>query len=395
MKFFFFHLMPYAHLDLDYDKTYPGAYLTLPNSYYDPKKGAQLYHRYLDELELADRLGFDGVCVNEHHQTAYGMMPAPNLLAGALTRSVKNATICVLGRALPITDNPISIAEEFAMLDNLAEGRFIAGFVRGLGTEYHASMANPSFSHARFHEAHDLIVRAWTETGPFAFDGKHYRYQYVNLWPRPYQTPHPPIWIPSQGSRETYEWAAHPDRKYTYLITFNPAEAVKRNLDAYARQCETYGYECSPGQLGWALPIYVAETDEIANREAANHIEVFFNKFINSPAEYKLPPGYSSMASYKYVMETKFKVREQFLTHETLTGNGMFVCGSPETVTEILARRFDEMGYGNLVCMLQFGTLPRELTEKSMTLFANEVMPKLRHLGEESEARLAAASAAQ
>ncbi len=125
----------------------------------------------------------------------------------------------------------------------------------------------------------------------------------------------------------------HPDRKYTYLITFNPAEAVKRNLDAYARQCETYGYECSPDQLGWALPIYVAETDEAANREAAHHIEVFFNKFINSPAEYKLPPGYSSMASYKYVMETKFKVREQFLSHEALTGNGMFVCGSPETVS--------------------------------------------------------------
>ena len=167
---------------------------------------------------------------------------------------------------------------------------------------------------------------------------------------------------------------------------------MKRNLDAYARQCETYGYECSPGQLGWALPIYVAETDEAANREAANHIEVFFNKFIASPAEYKLPPGYSSMASYKYVMETKFKVREQFLTHETLTGNGMFVCGSPETVTEILSRRFDEMGYGNLVCMLQFGTLPRDLTEKSMTLFANEVMPKLRHLGEQSPAPLAASA---
>ena len=94
-------------------------------------------------------------------------------------------------------------------------------------------------------------------------------------------------------------------------------------------------------------------------------------------------------------METKFKVREQFLTHETLTGNGMFVCGGPETVSEILARRFDEMGYGNLVCMLQFGTLPRELTEKSMTLFADKVMPKLRHLGEENEARLAAASAAR
>ncbi len=382
MKFFFFHLMPYAHLDLDYDADYEAAYLTLPNSYYDPRLGHGLYHRYLDELELADALGFDGVCVNEHHQTAYGMMPAPNVLAGALSRSIKNGKVCVLGRALPITDNPLTIAEEFAMLDNLTGGRFIAGFVRGLGTEYHASMANPSFSHARFHEAHDLIVRAWTETGPFAFDGKHYRFNYVNLWPRPYQEPHPPIWIPSQGSRETYEWAAHPDRRYTYLITFNPAEAVKRNLDAYVRQAGEYGYEAEPGQLGWALPVYVAETDEIAAREAAPHIEAFFNKFVRSPAEYKLPPGYSSMASYRYVMETKFKVREQFLSYRTLTGNGMFVCGSPQTVKEILAQRFDEMGYGNLVTMLQFGTLPRALTEKNLRLFADEVMPALRPLGE-------------
>ncbi len=135
-------------------------------------------------------------------------MPAPNLLAGALTRSVKNARICVLGRALPITDNPLSIAEEFAMLDNLAEGRFIAGFVRGLGTEYHASMANPSFSHARFHEAHDLIVRAWSETGPLRLRRQALPLPLRQYLARPYQTPHPPIWIPSQGSRETYEWAA-------------------------------------------------------------------------------------------------------------------------------------------------------------------------------------------
>ncbi len=243
-------------------------------------------------------------------------------------------------------------------------------------------MADPSFSHARFQEAHDLIVCAWTEIGPFAFDGKHYRYSYVNFWPRPYQPPHPPIWIPSQGSRETYEWAAHPERRYTYLITFNPAEALKRNLDAYVRQAGEYGYRAEPGQLGWVLPVYVAETDRIAAREAAPHIEAFFNKFVRLPAEYKLPPGYSSMTSCRYVMETKFKVREQFLSYEILTGNGMFVCSSPQIVRDLLARRFDEMGYGNLVTMLQFGALPRELTEKNLRLFAGEVMPALRPLGE-------------
>ena len=86
------------------------------------------------------------------------------------------------------------------MLDNLSKGRIIAGFVRGIGSEYHSSGTNPYFSHERFHEAHDLIIKAWTEPGPFAFDGNHFSLQYVNLWPRPYQSPHPPVWIPSQGS---------------------------------------------------------------------------------------------------------------------------------------------------------------------------------------------------
>ncbi len=382
MKFFFFHLMPYAHLDLDYDKEFEAAYITLPNSFYDPKRGHALYERYLDELELADALGFDGICVNEHHQTAYGMMPSPNLLAAALARRTARARICVLGRALPLAANPLVIAEEFAMLDNMTAGRFIAGFVRGLGSEYHASSVNPAFSLERFREAHDLIVRAWSETGPFHFEGKHYHFQYVNPWPRPYQTPHPPIWIPSQGSTETVEWAAHPDRKYTYLITYSPVDSVIRNMAAYRAQCEAYGYRCAPEQLGWAVPIYVAETDEIAAREARPHIEAFFNKFLRAPVEYKLPPGYSSMGSFKRVMEQKYKIREGFMSFDMLTGSGMLICGGPATVAERLAGYQAEMGLANLIATLQFATLPRELTEKNLRLFAQEVMPLLKPLGE-------------
>src|SRR5262249_55111758 len=161
---------------------------------------AGLYHRYLDELEFADRLGFDGVVLNEHHQTPYGMMPAPGVLAGALTARVKRAKIAILGRALPLLSNPLTVAEEYAMLDNLSRGRFIAGFVRGIGAEYHAMGVNPVESQERFLEAHDLIMRAWSEPGPFRFNGKHYQFNYVNTWPRPYQNPHPPVWIPSQGS---------------------------------------------------------------------------------------------------------------------------------------------------------------------------------------------------
>ena len=87
MKVFNFHLMPYRHADLDAIEKNGSAWVTYPNSDYDPKKGAELYHEYLDQMELADELGFDGVCLNEHHQTAYGMMPTPGPLAGAPARS--------------------------------------------------------------------------------------------------------------------------------------------------------------------------------------------------------------------------------------------------------------------------------------------------------------------
>lgn len=224
MKFFNFHLMPYAELDVSKIRDHGSAWVTFPNSHYDPLVGSKLYNRFLDELEYADQIGFDGVCVNEHHQTAYGLMPIPGVLAGALARSVKRAQVAIIGRALPLVNNPLNIAEEFAMLDNISEGRFIAGFVRGIGAEYHSTGVNPAESLARFQEAHDLIVRAWTETGPFEFDGEFYHHKYVNLWPRPYQNPHPPIWVPSQGSAETIAWAAQ--HKYTYCQTLGAIKTV-------------------------------------------------------------------------------------------------------------------------------------------------------------------------
>ena len=233
MKFFNFHLMPYAAADLEAIAQNGSAWVTYSNTHYDPEKGAELYQDYLDQMEFADQLGFDGVCLNEHHQTAYGLMPVPAVIAGALSRSVKRAKIAVLGRALPLVNNPLVIAEEYAMLDNITRGRLIAGFVRGIGAEYHASGVNPAQSQERFNEAHDLIVRAWTEPGPFAYAGKHYQFRYVNPWPRPYQTPHPPIWIPSQGSASTIRWAAQ--QRYTYCQTLSPDRGRGAFLPALPR----------------------------------------------------------------------------------------------------------------------------------------------------------------
>jgi alkanesulfonate monooxygenase SsuD/methylene tetrahydromethanopterin reductase-like flavin-dependent oxidoreductase (luciferase family) len=374
MKFFNFHLMPYAHADLKEIGRLGTAWVTYPNSHYDPEKGAELYHDYLDQMEFADQLGFDGVCLNEHHQTAYGLMPIPGVLAGALARSVKRAKIAILGRALPLTNNPLNIAEEYAMLDNLTRGRLIAGFVRGIGAEYHSSGVNPAFSQARFAEAHDLIVRAWTEPGPFAYAGKHYQFRYVNVWPRPYQSPHPPIWIPSQGSSSTIRWAAR--MRYTYCQTLSPIAAVARFFQLYRDEADKAGYEASADQLAWSNTIYVGETDKKALREARPHLEALVNYFLKMPTEMLLPPGYTDVTSMKRVRAVKVTGKTQSI--EELIASGVVIVGGPETVRQKLAEYQDLAGFNTSLTKTQFGTLPNEMARANMTAIAEEIMPHFR-----------------
>jgi alkanesulfonate monooxygenase SsuD/methylene tetrahydromethanopterin reductase-like flavin-dependent oxidoreductase (luciferase family) len=377
MKFILFHLMPYADLDPAAAAETDMVWVKLPNRHFDPQAGHRLYNRYLDELEYGEVLGYDGLAVNEHHQTAYGLMPSPAVTAAALARRTTRAKIAILGNALPLRSNPLTIAEEHAMIDVISGGRLISGFVRGIGAEYHTFDVNPTESLERFAEAHDLIIQAWTRPGPFEFRGKYYRQNYVNPWPRPFQSPHPPIWIPSQGSTETIEWASHPDRRYTYLQTFSPSKAVARFLDQYRAAASRQGYEASDDQLGWAVPVYVARSDEEAVEQARPHFEIFRNTFLRMPLEVVLPPGYSSVESMQRVAKAKAQVTGR-MTIEQAIDLGMMICGSPATVLRQVREHHREMRFGHLLTMMQFGTLPADLTRASMELFAREVMAALR-----------------
>src|SRR3989441_12552569 len=119
--------MPWHHLPADFEQKHDSAWLTLPNTLFDPERGRTLYTDYLDQLVSAERLGFEGIGVNEHPQNAYGLMPSPNIMAAALTKMTRRVKILVLGSALPLYDHPPRWAEEVAMLDDLAAGRVLAG----------------------------------------------------------------------------------------------------------------------------------------------------------------------------------------------------------------------------------------------------------------------------
>ena len=383
MKVFAFHLMPYGALDMSYAEEHSSVWLKLPNSYFDPREGHELYNRYLDELELAAALGFDGVCVNEHHQNAYGLMPSPVVMASALARKTGDAKIAILGNAFGLREHPLTLAEEHAMIDCITGGRLITGMVRGIGAEFYSLAANPTLSHERHMEAHDLVIRAWTEEGPFAFEGKHYHFEYVNVWPRPYQKPHPPIWCPSMGSMETIEWAVHPDRKYVYLHAFTPFDSTLKFHNIFRGLArDRHGYEASSDQLGWCLPVYVGETDAAAHREAKPHFEAMFNVFLPkiSLAMFS-PPGYVTTESYRRFVGHNKSVRGE-ITFEELLERGIVICGGPDTVRRKITDAHRQAGFQHFLCLLQFGTLPADLTEKSLRLFADQVTPALQPLSD-------------
>jgi alkanesulfonate monooxygenase SsuD/methylene tetrahydromethanopterin reductase-like flavin-dependent oxidoreductase (luciferase family) len=378
MKFVFFHLMPYPYLPDDFDEKYSSPSLTFPNRHFDRETGHLLYHRYLEELEHADRLGFDGIAVNEHHQTAYGLMPSPNIMAAALARRTGRAKIMVLGNAIGIRGNPLRVAEEIAMLDHLTDGRLVSGFVRGIGWEYFGHSINPTRSRDRFDEAHDLIIKAWTSDEMFQWISPNYEYRYVNLWPRPLQQPHPPIYIPGAGSTETMRFVA--EHQYTYMSVYAPTRVVGHWFDGYRHAAAELGYVPDQEKIALSIPIYVAETDEQADREARPHLMWLFRKGLKQGTEIMFPPGYMSPSSMRGLLMAGMKPFAE-LTYEELLAEGYAVVGSPATVTARLSELHDELGFGQVIGLFALGDITHEETTRSMELFASQVIPALRPLG--------------
>jgi alkanesulfonate monooxygenase SsuD/methylene tetrahydromethanopterin reductase-like flavin-dependent oxidoreductase (luciferase family) len=375
MQFFTFHLMPWDRLPEDFESKYDSAWTWLPNEIYDPEHGHELYNNYLDELILAEELGFDGVCVNEHHQNAYGTMPSPNLMGAILARQTKRVKIAVVGNALPLYNPPTRVAEEFAMIDVISGGRLIAGLVVGGGPEYYSFSVNPTHARAMFDEAMELVLRCWTEPGPFEHYGKFWKLKNVNPWPRPIQKPHPTIWIPGAGSQETIELVAR--KRFGYMgIPYFHLDVFKRNFDAFRTACEQNGYTADPEQMGWLLPIYVAETDEQAWAEYEQHLQYFVHKLLKGLVVF--PPGYTSARSMAKIKQSLTKFMGTLETRKQFEDGGYVVVGSPATVRDRLQRYIGELGVGNLLGLFQLGTLPTHLARKNMTLFAAEVMPALR-----------------
>lgn len=393
MKISFFHLMPYTDLPEDFVQRHPSVWVDIDQALFDPAKAHGMYNDFLDELEFAAEVGFDGVCVNEHHSNGYGLMPSPNLTASILARRTRDAAIIVMGNSLALYNPPIRVAEEFAMLDCISGGRLVAGFP--VGTPMDTCFAygqNPSSLRQRYQEAHDLVMRAWTEPEPFAFAGRFNQLRYVNVWPRPVQKPHPPIWIPGGGSVETWHWCAEMDYVYSYLSYFG-YKAGESTLKGFWREMDRLGKDRNPFRAGFLQFVGVAETRDEAMRIYREPAEYFYGRCLHVDPRWSNPPGYMTEATIRaragsMVAEAARRAeaargganRPSF---EDIVDQGYVIVGSPDEVAEKLREVAVNLNVGQLMLLLQFGNMDKPLALHNTELFGKRVLPQLRGLFEE------------
>jgi len=387
MKVSFFHLMPYQDLPSDFEEKFHSAWVDLPNENFNPEICQQYYDDYIEQLQHADSMGFDGVCVNEHHNNAYGLMPSPNLIASVLANTTSKGALIVLGNSLALYQPPLRVAEEMAMLDIMSKGRLVAGFP--VGTSMDTTFAYgqvPITLRERHNEAHDLIMKAWTERKPFIFNGKFNKLRYVSIWPRPLQQPHPPVWVPGSGSLETWDWVLDRDYVYCYLSYFGYLRGLGVVKGFWDRVAER-GFGDNPHRLGFLQLVCVSETDDSAKEEYQDHVKYFYQKMLRVHPPFAESPGYRSLESVRKSLRPQIGEEAQKaaseLEWEDYVEQGHIIAGSPETVRRKLTEAVKLLRVGHLMCLLHIGTMSKELTLKNTDLFAKEVMPAIKNIWSE------------
>ena len=377
IEVFWFSEQPYAHVtDSDLEQ-YDSGRLGFPNTFFDPEKAHELYNQYHEQYSLADEVGFDGIMSNEHHASYWCMKPAVNLDAAVISKITKNTKIAILGNVIAVND-PIRMAEEIAMLDCFSNGRIISGFVRGTAVESLAGGIIPAENRARFEEAHDLIIKCWTQPGPFRYEGEFYHYRAVNPWVLPVQDPHPPIWFPGLSSAESVVWAARHQHPYMNLGSLlDYTEGLK---GVYIDTAKEVGFTPGPEHFGYLLRVFCADTDEEAQRIGETFLWTE-NHRNRGPVEHNDPPGYQSREAVRIQRQLPgaggFGRR---MTYQELQDVDNVIVGSPDTVTRKLSNIIERLNPGYLHIYGNEGDMNHADVMRSVELLGKEVIPALHEI---------------
>lgn len=355
----------------------------LVREHFDGNAAFNTYKNHIEAWVELEKAGFDGVAINEHHGTPFGLGNSPNLMAAALSQLTSKLKILIYANLLPIHE-PLRLAEELAMLDCMTNGRLIAGVGRGAPREYRIFNVPMSESRGRFEEGFEVMRRAWTEDR-FSFSGDFYKFDDVSIWPRPIQQPHPPIWVPLTGSKESIEWAAAHDASITPGIFPGP---MREDTIRYFAECqERHGRSVRSDKISIMVDCYVADSKEQAVEEYGEYLMYLFNTLLRYDQVWQKDvnrKGYYSTTAFEHLREgTKGTLAEDDTvfnewTMDTVRGAAQHMpIGTADEVVERIVAECDDAGANNVLLVCNRGHMPHHMYLDQIRRIGREVLPRL------------------
>ena len=338
----------------------------VPAGAYDPETGAQAYRGMIERAKFVEELGFDWISLSEHHYSPRILTPSPPLAAAYLASHVHKIKIALLGPIVPVS-NPIRVAEELAMLDTMLPGRFVFGLLRGTTNEYLSYDLNPKEARERTDEGMELILRAWTEPQPFAWQGRYFKYRTVSIWPRPAE--HPGRATYSLGvSAEAAEFAAR--HRLGLGVSYGNVALMAKATGHYRRSCAEYGWEPGPDDMIWRANMILAETDEAADAALEK-------RSANSQAPFPINAGLRTAL----VEQDKRNVGGEARPANVGGVLPISFCGGPDRVIKQIKQAREEIGVGVLdLSLADPGTGDNDAMMASIDLFGRKVLPRIREI---------------
>ena len=360
--------MPY-HPETDGPMPFP-----VPGWMWDRQLGERLYADRMGYMRRVDELGFDGLIFTEHHYGPNGgLTPSPTVMLAAATQVTQRIKLVTMGMALALYPHPVRVAEELAMVDNLSHGRLVVGLISSGAQSLYAYSADPHEEPGRYHEAYDLIVKAWTEENPFEWASEYYNYECVSILPRPLQVPHPPFWT-TAARAESLEWAAN---HHIGLVASGVVSQAKETLGYYQQYAESEcGWTPTAANRGLAREFYIAPTkaeiEEQFETVFRRDNEDAYERVFRHPRLEELQREKYTPRSYAY--RTQGPAARAGRTVRGAEG-GHYLIGDPDSLTEQILEQRKACDAGVLIIRPEMGHMSLDQVADRLELFAREVLP--------------------
>ncbi|GGC48369.1 monooxygenase [Chelatococcus reniformis] len=344
-----------------------------------------MFDRYFEEYAVLDQLGIN-IAVNEHHASFQCMSPSPMVIVAALARTTSRVRLLSIGSPIAQRLDPVRLAEEMALTDILSRGRTEVGLIKSIPWEHFNSNSNPMEVNGRFWEAHDLILKALTtRDGPFSWAGEYFHFRNVNIVPRPYQDPHPPIWMTGQSIAS----AENIGRKgYVCVTSQSGFRDASPFYASYRKAYEAaHGRPTPLDRLGYMGYMAVGRTEDEAG-EIAQRIHKWVEFLGSQHPSFQYAAGFAPAAAYASGLRRGMGGVHFFLGHQApsiheLREKGMMFWGTVDQVYEQVRAFYKKVGGIGHLLMQMGGTATKEDTLRCMDLVANKLRPMLEGLANE------------